>query len=730
MKYIKNFLPFFLIFFLTSFAASDCYAKGLEYISSYELSDIYPEGDNYKQLESSIPATAVYKNNKLIGYIYLTTDIVSSIGYSGKPIETIVGLDIKGNIVGAKVIEHHEPILLAGISMSSFDSFIDQHIGLNIYKKKNKLDKGTSSDVDLVSGATVTAMVANDSIMRSGRKFLASLNAGDVSEEKKEDVLVLKEDIYQQKTWAELISDKSISRITLSHDDVNSAFGAMGGPINDLYGEYDSNKDSGDFIDLYTGLITPSSIGNSLLGDDEYKWLKEKKLKENEHAIIIAANGAFSFRGSGFVRGGIFDRILLVQGENSFRFRDSDYKRIGDFVQEDAPHFQEIGIFVLRNTEFKDNDFNPTKPWRLELLVSRHVGALEKIFTSFSVNYDLPDIYINNHKEETYTIDTFDDEKSLWQKIWHDRMVDITILSIALFLLTIVFFVQDYLVHYPKLLERIRIGFLLFSLFWIGGYAQAQLSIVNVLTFTHSLLTGFNWEFFLLDPMLFILWSSVAVSLLFWGRGVFCGWLCPFGALQELLNRVAKWVGIKQLKIPFYFHERLWTVKYMIFIGLLALSLSSMAMAELASEIEPFKTVIILHFSREWYFSLYAALLLGAALINERFFCRYLCPLGAALAIPANNRLFRWLKRRDECGRECGRCATHCMVQAIHDSGEINANECLYCLGCQVIYYDKNTCLPLIMQRKKREQRIKSSTTKASCKTKECKAKECKNDPK
>ena len=57
----------------------------------------------------------------------------------------------------------------------------------------------------------------------------------------------------------------------------------------------------------------------------------------------------------------------------------------------------------------------------------------------------------------------------------------------------------------------------------IGYYAQAQLSVINVLTFSNALIGEFRWEFFLMEPMIFLLWCSVAGSLLFWGRGVRSG---------------------------------------------------------------------------------------------------------------------------------------------------------------------------------------------------------------
>lgn len=157
----------------------------------------------------------------------------------------------------------------------------------------------------------------------------------------------------------------------------------------------------------------------------------------------------------------------------------------------------------------------------------------------------------------------------------------------------------------------------------------------------------------------------------------------------------ARRLKVPQIEVPWALHERLWPIKYVIFLGLVAASLQSLTWAFELAEIEPFKTAIIMKFVRPWPFGLYVVALLIAGLFIERFFCRYLCPLGAALAIPARIRMFEWLKRRRECGRECKICATRCTVQAIHPMGMINPNECIHCLRCQSNYYDPNTCLTL-----------------------------------
>lgn len=350
----------------------------------------------------------------------------------------------------------------------------------------------------------------------------------------------------------------------------------------------------------------------------------------------------------------------------------------------------------------------------MQLLVQRAVGAIDKAFITFDLGYRLPERFM-----ETISLAQADtpvpsqvlgdlassnpDELShLWKRIWQQKRIEAALLAAALIVLTIVFFFQMQVTKHERFTYWFRIGFLTFTLFGLGWYSNAQLSVVNILAFFSAVTTDFSWSSFLMDPLVFILWFSVAASLLFWGRGVFCGWLCPFGALQELTNKIARFFKVPQITVPWGVHERLWPIKYMIFLGLFGLSLYSLEMSERFAEIEPFKTAIILKFARSWPYLLFVGVLLGAGLFIERFYCRYLCPLGAALAIPARMRMFDWLKRYKECGDPCTRCAKECMVQAIHPEGHINPNECHQCLHCQVLYQSDTKCPICIISAEKR----------------------------
>ena len=291
-----------------------------------------------------------------------------------------------------------------------------------------------------------------------------------------------------------------------------------------------------------------------------------------------------------------------------------------------------------------------------------------------------------------------------WVSVWQDRVWRILVLSAALGVLVFILLFQDWLTRRPRLLKYIRTGYLLFTLFFIGWYSLAQLSIIHVLTFINAVLHQFSWEAFLVDPQIFILWGFVALTLLLWGRGVYCGWVCPFGALQELIFKLAQVLKIPEYHLPDIVHERLMALKYVIFVALFGLSLQSIGYAARAAEVEPFKTAIVMHFNREGVYLAYALALLVIGVFIRKFFCKYLCPLGAALAIPAPLRIFDWLRRRKECGRPCQICARQCEVQAIRPTGEINPNECHYCLDCQVTYWDDHDCPPLSEKRIRREK--------------------------
>ena len=69
---------------------------------------------------------------------------------------------------------------------------------------------------------------------------------------------------------------------------------------------------------------------------------------------------------------------------------------------------------------------------------------------------------------------------------------------------------------------------------------------------------------------------------------------------------------------------------HIIFLLLFGFSLYDMGLAEHLAEVEPFKTAIILKFGRAWPYVAFALTLLLIGLFIERFYCRYLCPIGAA----------------------------------------------------------------------------------------------------
>ena len=698
-------------------------ARLSEFLPRIQAGEIFPGADRIGAPEGDPPIAPVFSGNRLVGHVWLNTDVTDATGYSGKPIAVLIAADTDGVIRGISLQEHHEPIVLIGIPQMKIIEALNHLVGAAMGPVARGEQRPPQADI--VSGATVTVLVIHDSVVRSTVKLLRAGRLGvataaggtGAAQVPPQGTPMLAPGPGEIRDWDGLLGDGSIRRLRLSIGEVNDAFARSG---NQAAADNAEPGDADDaFIDLYAAPVSVPTIGRSLLGEDGYQRLTQR-LQLGQQAILVAGEGVYSFKGSGYVRGGIFDRIELVQDGRTLRFRDRDHTRLGDAAAAGAPHLPEVSLFVVP----RDFDMNPAEPWQLQLLVQRAIGARDKAFLTFELGYRLPDKYLVQPPPAPVAAPAAVAQPSppagagpgaategpldepLWQRIWRSKTWDIAVTAVALGILTVIFFFQDQLVRRPALYRWVRRGFLLWTLVWLGWYANSQLSVVNVLTFTNSLLTGFSWDYFLTAPLIFVLWCGVATALIFWGRGVFCGWLCPFGALQELLATVAQALKVPQWTLPWGLHERLWPIKYIIFLVLFGVSFHSLAMAERLAEVEPFKTAIILKFVRDWPFVLYAAALLLAGLFVERFFCRYLCPLGAALAIPGRMRTFEWLKRWSECGSPCQRCARECPVQSIHPEGNINPNECIYCMHCQELYRAEDRCPHNIQRRLKREKQI------------------------
>lgn len=609
---------------------------------------------------------------KLAGYVFLSTDVVDIPAYSGKPIVTLIGMDAAGIITGVRVLKHSEPILLAGIPESTLLQFIAQYTGK---RGDAKLDIG-SGGLDAISGATVTVIAENQVISRSayevGRQV--GIFKGEVRPPARYTAL------SDRLSWQQLLDEGSVVRMQIAPSKVG------------LDGD-------GPYLDMYFGHLNVPSVGISLLGEPVYRRLMAD-LKPDEQAIFIIGGGQTSFKGSGFVRGGIYDRIQVRQDPQTFTFRDTDYLNLYGIAAAGAPAYAESAVFIVRSA-----DFNPAWPWQLAFLANKvdaRSGA--KAFVHFDQAYWLPARYLIGGRP------VVKQEAAAWLTIWKGRQREIVLFLLVLGFAAAMYGQRDRLVRMSSRKHKPWIKWprhllWLTSVLFLGFYLKAQPSITQVLTWFHSILHQWKWELFLSDPFIFLFWWFIIASVLIWGRGVFCGWLCPFGSLQQLALSLGKAVGLARFQklLPKPLHDKLRWIKYAVFAVLLGVSFYSMETAEHLAEIEPFKTTFLVGvWNRTWPFWLFIGAILGWSFLSERPYCKYICPLGAGLAIPGKFRLFG-LKRKAEC-TTCHACASGCGSHAIDSAGKIDPMECLACLDCMVMYYDDHACPPLVKERKQREK--------------------------
>jgi NosR/NirI family transcriptional regulator, nitrous oxide reductase regulator len=689
-----------------------------QYLTPAILQAIFPGADKVGDVSGTPLAGAVYQGGQQVGYLFSTWDVTQSKGFSNRPIVLLVGVDLSGHVAGARLVHHTEPIAILGLKDDEFHRFVETYRGHDLNEGIDVVSELSSSvlgsgkfsqrsapetkdavKVDAVSRATTSSVLISDAIVRGARIVARSRGVlGAKAGSARLDV-----DRFAPATWPALEAAGAIGHLHVSYGDIRAKF-----PGNAAAKLGDPTAAASDaFLDFYIALTSPAGIGINLLGET---WFGQYTAGRgiNDQLVLIAAKAPYSVLGENWEHAETIGSIQFVQGDQTIRLLAKQIKSLPFLHAKQGPDLTERALLFLPG----DGHFDPTQPWQVRLLVGK-----EPNLADFDLTYRLPESFIVRTLAATAGLDrgpnpaaTADrgaikpDQALAWPAIWSAHRVRIIILVLGLTALTVILFAQDFISRRRRLHRVVRIGFLIWTLVWLGWYAGAQLTVVNLITDIHTMATDFRGDYFLADPLIAVVSVFTLTGLFLWGRAVFCGRLCPFGALQELANNVARRLRVPQLPIPMALHERLVAIKYLIFLGLVAASFVSWDLAMTGAEVEPFKAAIILRFMTAWPLAGYAVLLVIASLFVERIYCRFVCPLGGGLAILGRVRMFAWLRRHPECGTRCRTCESICPVGAIKRSGEINMNECFYCLDCQVTYYDDHICPPMVWRRKGRRQ--------------------------
>jgi NosR/NirI family transcriptional regulator, nitrous oxide reductase regulator len=651
--------------------------------------------------EGAPPAIAVYQGDKVVAYVFSTLDIIAAHGYSTTPFDVIGGVDLDGRITGAKVVFHNEPHIFDSLPRKRLlDTFLAREAGRPLRGDTNALPP------DFVAGATVSARAMGAAVLATARLVLRARLARPATAAA--TPATLDTESYTRVSWDKLVAAGALVRRRVTAGEVAAALAQAG--ASDAKLEVPPGRSDDLYIEFATALFTLPAIGGNLIGLLNYEDYQHQ-LPSGAQAVFVASSGPYDFLGTRFFRDGHFDRLRVVQDGRTFDFSQDNYRWLNPYDEGIRGRQEHAALFALP----ANAGFDAAKPWRLEILVNGAGAA--PVTVAFGLDYQLPDLsaltspddaarpvvadqthVVADSKKRDVELSAEDDLPSVpvWVEAWRDSRVNVAILAVLLSTLTLIFAFQSKLARSRRAHRLVRNGFLLVVLVWLGWFAGVQLSMVNVINYVKGPFSGVDIDFYLAEPLMVIIAGYTLVSLLLIGRGVFCGWLCPFGALQELLGQFARALGVPQWSPSGALEKRLRMGKYVAAAVVLVLVISAIDSSGSSIEIEPFKTAISSRFARPWPYVLYAGALLAVGLFSERAYCRFLCPLGGILAFLDRLHLINLLKRRPECGNPCHLCERSCPVQAIASTGKIVTAECFQCLDCQVEYYDDKRCPPLV----------------------------------
>lgn len=627
------------------------------------------------------------------GYVFESEPLVPLPGFSGAPINILIVLDLEGRFLDVQLIEHNEPIFVSGLGEAPFHEFFGQYGGLSI---SDSIVVGTpygdaargSSLVylDGVTKATASVRIAHETVMGAALAVAREKMQGLASA----PPAFPKLDYEEELNWQDLVGQGIATRKVYTNAEVDALFDGTLWEDDDP--EAQDNPDD-PYLDLWVVDVGPKSIARAALSQDSYEELQRfMEISDNDEPILVIETARHGLVSEDFVRNTSPDWISAEQGGLPVALRDAD---LLVELADDIPD----GVAMILRTD-RRLGFDPSREWVLKVLAVREHGMFqpETGSVTLEVAHVTPERFFDRPEQIA--------PAPPWLEALRNRQSDLIILSLFLTVLLAGLALRMNALAAQPLFTPIRLGVLAFVTVFLGWWGQGQLSIVTVLGALRTALDGGSFTFLLYDPFSLLIWLVTLAGLIVWGRGLFCGWLCPFGALQEFAHHLGKALRIRQIEPTPKWDNRLKWLKYAVLTALLVVVLAAPDQVDKAAEVEPFKTAITTFFVREWYYVAYAVFWLVLSMVLFKGFCRYVCPLGAFLAIGGLLRGRDWIERRAECGSPCQLCKVKCKYGAIKQSGQIQYDECFQCLDCVAIHDDRNRCVPLIVAARRRTREV------------------------
>ncbi len=628
----------------------------------------------------------------LAGYVFETGPLAPLPGFSGAPINMLVVLDLNGRFLDVKLLDHNEPIFVSGLGQAPFHAFFEQYPGLSIADPMvvgNAYGAGgAGSDLvylDGVTKATASVRIAHESLLAAALKVARERMQGIASG----PPAAPDPDHDEALSWDDLVAQGLAVHRRVSNAEVDALFKGTIWADDDPEAKAEPEA---PFLDLWLIDIGPPSVARAVLDAGTLAELQAfQQISPDDEPLLIIDTGRHGLVSPDFVRNTAPDRLTAEQGGLPVALRDADLL-VG--LSDQVPDALHDGTAMILRTD-RRLGFNPVEDWLLNVQIVRQHGM-------FQPETGSQHIQITARSDPRF-FKTVEQPQTLppWREALLNRESDLILLAGGLVVLLPLLLLRQSWLAGLRSFTPVRLSILAVVVGFVGWWGQGQLSIVTPLATARALIDGGSLNFLLYDPFSLIIWGAAILGFFLWGRGLFCGWLCPFGALQEFAHHLGRALRLPRIEPRAVWDARLKLVKFAALAGLVATMLISPGHLDKAVEIEPFKTAITVFFIRDWYYVAYAGFWLVLGLFVFKGFCRYLCPLGALMAIGGALRGRDWIPRRVECGTPCQLCKVRCNYAAIRKSGEIEYAECFQCLDCVTIHDNPRQCVPLVLSRRR-----------------------------